>query len=48
MGLLNRYSVEPRYPGEWEPVTRSEARDASELARKVRTAAEAILPEVTG
>ena len=43
LSLLNRYSVEVRYPGDWEPVTRSEARDALELARRVRAAVGATL-----
>lgn len=33
---LNRYSVEARYPGEWEPIDEFEARDALEMARVVR------------
>ncbi len=48
LSLLNRYSVEVRYPGEWEPVTRAEARDALELARRVRAAAMAALPGLSG
>ena len=46
LSLLNRYSVEVRYPGDWEPVTRAEARDALEIAMRVRDAVMAILSEV--
>jgi len=45
MALLNRYSVEVRYPGEWEPVTRTDALDALGAARRVREAVRAILAE---
>lgn len=37
LGLLNRYSVEVRYPGDWEPITREEAEEAVTLAEKVRS-----------
>ena len=43
LALLNRYSVEVRYPGEWEPVTRADARSALRAAREVREAVLAIL-----
>jgi len=32
---LNRYSVEARYPDDWEPITREEAENAVEIARRV-------------
>lgn len=32
---LNRYNVEARYPGDWEPITRREAEKAVESARKI-------------
>jgi HEPN domain-containing protein len=35
---LNRYTIEARYPGEWEPITRKEAEKAVAIARKVRQA----------
>jgi HEPN domain-containing protein len=41
--VLNRYSVEARYPGDWEPITREEAQEAVELARTVRLAARQVL-----
>ena len=34
--VLNRYAVEARYPGDWEPVTRAEAEEAVVTARKVK------------
>lgn len=33
---LNRYSIEARYPGDWEPIEGVEARRAVEVARRVR------------
>ncbi len=33
---LNRYSIEARYPGNWEPIEESEARAAFEMVRKIR------------
>ncbi|MBF0496229.1 MAG: HEPN domain-containing protein [Deltaproteobacteria bacterium] len=33
---LNRYSIEARYPGDWEPIDETEARAALEVARTVR------------
>jgi HEPN domain-containing protein len=42
--LLNRYSVEVRYPGHWEPITRKEAQDAVAKAKKVRETVNGILP----
>ncbi len=41
---LNRYAVETRYPGHWEPITRSEAEEAVAQARKVRSAVRVHLP----
>ncbi|HMC57799.1 MAG TPA: HEPN domain-containing protein [Candidatus Solibacter sp.] len=42
---LNRYSVESRYPGEWEPISRDEAERAVSLARAVRAAARRLLSQ---
>lgn len=36
---LNRYSIEARYPGEWEEISRAEAERAVMLARAVCMAA---------
>ncbi len=33
---LNRYSIESRYPGDWEPIEESEARSAFEMVRNIR------------
>jgi len=41
---LNRYTIEARYPGNWEPFDRKEAEDAVSIARKVRKAVRANLP----
>lgn len=38
VGILSRYSIEARYPGDWEPIARVEAEDAVTMARKVREA----------
>ena len=40
---LNRYSIEARYPGEWEEISRAEAERAVMLARAVCTAARQLL-----
>ncbi|MCJ7796438.1 MAG: HEPN domain-containing protein, partial [Thermoleophilia bacterium] len=42
---LNRYAVEARYPGEWEPIGREEAEESVRVARLVRGIVRAILPE---
>jgi HEPN domain-containing protein len=41
---LNRYVIEGRYPGEWEPITMAEARRALEMAQGVRQAVLRRLP----
>ena len=33
LGLLTRYEVEARYPGDWEPITRQESDEAVRIAR---------------
>ncbi|OIP64760.1 MAG: hypothetical protein COW52_05155 [Nitrospirae bacterium CG17_big_fil_post_rev_8_21_14_2_50_50_9] len=34
--VLNRYSIEARYPGDWEPIDRDEAEKAVAIARQIR------------
>jgi HEPN domain-containing protein len=41
---LNRYTIEARYPGDWEPITRKEAKEALAIACKVRQAVRTYLP----
>jgi len=41
---LNRYSVEARYPGEWEPISQSEAEDSLRSAMRVIEAVRSLLP----
>ena len=41
---LNRYVIEGRYPGDWEPITVAEAQLALEMARTVRQAVLKKLP----
>lgn len=41
---LNRYVIEGRYPGDWEPITVAEARRALEMAQAVRQAVLRQLP----
>lgn len=41
---LNRYAIEGRYPGDWEPITTSDARRALEMAQAVRQAVLRQLP----
>ena len=46
---LTDYVVEARYPGDWEPITRAEAKEMVALARQVRQAVRSQFPgEVTG
>ncbi|MBI4384721.1 MAG: HEPN domain-containing protein [Nitrospinae bacterium] len=42
--VLNRYSIEARYPGDWGPITRAEAEKAIVIAKKVRDAVRSVLP----
>jgi len=42
--VLNRYSVEARYPGAWDPISRDEAEQAVHIAREVREAIRRLLP----
>jgi len=42
---LNRYSMEARYPGDWDPIDLQEATDAIRMARGVQQAVRIILPE---
>jgi len=42
---LNRYTIEARYPGDWEPITRKEAKEALAIARMVRKAVRVYLPD---
>ncbi len=41
---LNRYVIEGRYPGDWEPITVPEAQHALEMAQAVRKAVLKQLP----
>ncbi|HLC20625.1 MAG TPA: HEPN domain-containing protein [Candidatus Methylomirabilis sp.] len=41
---LNRYTVEARYPGDWEEITRAAAEVAVAIAREAREAVRACLP----
>lgn len=34
--ILNRYTIEARYPGDWDPITRQEAEEAVQIARETR------------
>jgi HEPN domain-containing protein len=42
--LLNRYGIEARYPGDWEPIARQDAEHACDLARTVRQQVRDLLP----
>ena len=42
---LNRYSVEARYPGDWEPIDIKEVSRAVAKARRVRDAVRKVLPQ---
>lgn len=41
---LNRYTIEARYPGDWDPIDRFEAEQAVALARHVRESVRTLLP----
>ena len=41
---LNRYVIEGRYPGDWDPITRADAEAAIAVARFVRNAVKVLLP----
>ena len=42
---LSRYPVESRYPGDWDAIDREDAEEALEVARAVREAVRALLPQ---
>ncbi|MBN1675384.1 MAG: HEPN domain-containing protein [Kiritimatiellae bacterium] len=42
---LNRYSVEARYPGDWDPIDMREATEAVNMARCIREAVRNLLPK---
>ncbi len=42
--VLNRYTVEARYPGDREPITGTDAEAAVAIAQQVRSACRAALP----
>ena len=44
VSLLNRYAVEARYPGDWEPITRDEAEEAVVIAQSARSSIRTHLP----
>jgi HEPN domain-containing protein len=44
LSAINRFSVESRYPGDWEPITREDAEHAVGVSRKVRDAVRTRLP----
>jgi HEPN domain-containing protein len=47
--ILNRYGIEARYPGDWEPIARDDAEHACSLARSIRQRVRDLLPaEIPG
>lgn len=44
---LNRYSIQPRYPGDWWPYSKADAEEAVEVAKAVRKAVRDCLPSGT-
>lgn len=44
VATVNRYAIEGRYPGDWEPIMREDAEEAVEVAHKVREAVRKHLP----
>ena len=47
LAVLNRYGVEARYPGDWEPITREDAEQACGTAREIRETVRNLLPTET-
>ena len=47
LGLLKRYAVEARYPGDWEPITRKESDEAVRIAKRVRNTIRSRLQGIT-
>lgn len=45
IGLLKRYAVETRYPGDWDPITREDCDEALRLATAIAGAIRTHLPE---
>ncbi len=41
---LNRYSIQPRYPGDWWPYSKIDAEEAIATAKSVRDAVQGCLP----
>lgn len=41
---LNRYTIEARYPGDWDPIDRPEAEQAIAMARRIRETMRTLLP----
>ena len=41
---LNRYPIEARYPGDWEPMSRQDAEGAVGIAQKLRETVRVLLP----
>lgn len=44
---LNRYTIEARYPGDWDPIDRPEAEQSVVMTRHIREAVRALLPPET-
>ena len=42
---LNRYTIEGRYPGDWEPITEEETHEALNMTRVTREAVRKCLPD---
>lgn len=45
VSVINRYAIETRYPGDWEPITRVETEEAVAIARRVRQTIRICLPQ---
>lgn len=45
LAVLNRYGIEARYPGDWEPIELQEAEEAVVLAQAVRKKVRKLLPK---
>ena len=44
IGLLKRYAVETRYPGDWDPIGREDSENALRMSKQIRNLVRSQLP----
>ena len=45
LAILNRYAIESRYPGDWDPIYLDEAGAAVSVAEAIRREVRSLLPD---